>query len=93
LANRRTIVGCLRAIGRITGHEIGVDKNTTVVLPPPLMSTIQELGGLLATEAAAVTTPAPAPSTPARSTSPTVEVVATDAAFTTGDSEAPATRQ
>lgn len=33
--------------------EIGVDKNTTVVFPAPLMSTIQELGGFLAREASA----------------------------------------
>jgi regulator of protease activity HflC (stomatin/prohibitin superfamily) len=44
--------------------EIGVDKNTTVVFPAPLMSTIQELGGFLAREAAAVTTPPPAPVPP-----------------------------
>jgi regulator of protease activity HflC (stomatin/prohibitin superfamily) len=60
--------------------EIGVDKNTTVVFPAPLMSTIQELSGFLAREAAAVTTAARAPSTPATSTSPAVEVPATDAA-------------
>jgi regulator of protease activity HflC (stomatin/prohibitin superfamily) len=36
--------------------EIGVDKNTTVVFPAPLMSTIQELGAFLAREAAAATT-------------------------------------
>ena len=36
--------------------EIGVDKNTTVVFPAPLMSTIQELGAFLAREAAAVIT-------------------------------------
>ena len=39
--------------------EIGVDKNTTVVFPAPLMSTIQELGAFLAREtkaAAAVST-------------------------------------
>jgi hypothetical protein len=40
--------------------EIGVDKNTTVVFPAPLMSTIQELGAFLAREQAAVT-PATAP--------------------------------
>src|SRR6266480_3015261 len=34
--------------------EIGVDKNTTVVFPAPLMSTIQELGAFLARETAAV---------------------------------------
>ncbi len=48
--------------------EIGVDKNTTVVFPAPLMSTIQELGSFLAREATAAgparsptPTPAPAP--------------------------------
>jgi len=39
--------------------EIGVDKNTTVVFPAPLMSTIGELGTFLAREAAAATSPAP----------------------------------
>jgi hypothetical protein len=44
--------------------EIGVDKNTTVVFPAPLMSTIQELGNFLAREQAAVTPPqSPAPAT------------------------------
>src|ERR1700724_3321671 len=33
--------------------ESGVDKNTTVVFPAPLMSTIQELGALLARETTA----------------------------------------
>jgi regulator of protease activity HflC (stomatin/prohibitin superfamily) len=33
--------------------EIGVDKNTTVVFPAPLMSTIGELGSFLAREASA----------------------------------------
>ena len=32
--------------------EIGVDKNTTVVFPAPLMSTIGELGAFLARETA-----------------------------------------
>jgi len=50
--------------------EIGVDKNTTVVFPAPLMSTIEELGSFLAREKAAATgavtagngsLPAPAP--------------------------------
>jgi len=73
--------------------EIGVDKNTTVVFPAPLMSTVQELGGFLAREAAAVTTPARAPSTPATSIPPAVEVAATDAAFNTaGCNGVPATR-
>jgi regulator of protease activity HflC (stomatin/prohibitin superfamily) len=37
--------------------EIGVDKNTTVVFPAPLMSTIEELGSFLAREKAAATGP------------------------------------
>ena len=82
--------------------EIGVDKNTTVVFPAQLMSTIQELGAFLAREQAAVTAPAPAPTTPApaattpatSSPSPTVEVEvpATDAAFNTDYDGEPATR-
>ena len=43
--------------------EIGVDKNTTVVFPAPLMTTIAELGSFLARENTAAT-PAPAPATP-----------------------------
>jgi regulator of protease activity HflC (stomatin/prohibitin superfamily) len=38
--------------------EIGADKNSTVVFPAPLMSTIAELGSFLAREAAA-STPSP----------------------------------
>jgi regulator of protease activity HflC (stomatin/prohibitin superfamily) len=41
--------------------EIGVDKNTTVVFPAPLMTTIAELGAFLARETAAAT-PSMAPS-------------------------------
>src|SRR6266516_1729379 len=41
--------------------EIGVDKNTTVVFPAPLMSTIGELGAFLAREQAAATTAPAAP--------------------------------
>jgi regulator of protease activity HflC (stomatin/prohibitin superfamily) len=37
--------------------EIGVDKNTTVVFPAPLMSTIGELGSFMAREGAAATQP------------------------------------
>jgi regulator of protease activity HflC (stomatin/prohibitin superfamily) len=44
--------------------EIGVDKNTTVVFPAPLMSTIGELGSFLAREAAAAKLPAPTSSAP-----------------------------
>jgi regulator of protease activity HflC (stomatin/prohibitin superfamily) len=40
--------------------EIGVDKNTTVVFPAPLMSTIAELGAFLARETAAATSVAAA---------------------------------
>jgi regulator of protease activity HflC (stomatin/prohibitin superfamily) len=39
--------------------EIGVDKNTTVVFPAPLMSTIAELGSFLASEKAAATAALP----------------------------------
>jgi hypothetical protein len=45
--------------------EIGVDKNTTVVFPAPLMTTIAELGSFLAREQAAspppLTTAGPIP--------------------------------
>jgi regulator of protease activity HflC (stomatin/prohibitin superfamily) len=41
--------------------ELGVDKNTTVVFPAPLMSTIAELGTFLAHESAAATGPRPQP--------------------------------
>ena len=49
--------------------EIGVDKNTTVVFPAPLMSTIQELGNFLAREQAAGTPPPPSPA-PVTATAP-----------------------
>jgi regulator of protease activity HflC (stomatin/prohibitin superfamily) len=39
--------------------EIGVDKNTTVVFPAPLMSTIQELSAFLAREATAASAATP----------------------------------
>jgi regulator of protease activity HflC (stomatin/prohibitin superfamily) len=64
--------------------EIGVDKNTAVVFPAPLMSTIQELGGFLAREAAAVTT---AQSSPAL---PTVPAAEAPAAVDQGANGAPA---
>jgi regulator of protease activity HflC (stomatin/prohibitin superfamily) len=45
--------------------EIGVDKNTTVVFPAPLMTTIAELGAFMARETAAASgPPAAASSTP-----------------------------
>ena len=43
--------------------ELGVDKNTTVVFPAPLMSTIGELGTFLAREAAGATSAATAAAT------------------------------
>jgi regulator of protease activity HflC (stomatin/prohibitin superfamily) len=79
--------------------EIGVDQNTTVVFPAPLMSTIQELGAFLAREQAAGTTPAPTSTTPAKepavpasASSPTVELPKTDAGFNTDYNGAPAAR-
>jgi hypothetical protein len=75
--------------------EIGVDHNTTVVFPAPLMSTIQELGAFLAREQAAGTTPTPAPTSPARpatSASSAVELPATEAAFNTDSNRGPAAR-
>ncbi|WP_426566210.1 slipin family protein [Angustibacter sp. McL0619] len=57
--------------------ELGVDKNTTVVFPAPLMSTIAELGAFLAREAAAAAgPPAPARTLP----SPPLIPVATNGA-------------
>jgi regulator of protease activity HflC (stomatin/prohibitin superfamily) len=50
--------------------EIGVDKNTTVVFPAPLMSTIQELGNFLTREAAAATPPQPPAPAAAPATAP-----------------------
>ncbi|OYN77950.1 band 7 domain-containing protein [Mycolicibacterium sphagni] len=44
--------------------ELGVDKNTTVVFPAPLMSTIAELGAFLAREGAAAVDPQPQPPIP-----------------------------
>jgi regulator of protease activity HflC (stomatin/prohibitin superfamily) len=53
--------------------ELGVDKNTTVVFPAPLMSTIQELGNFLTREQAAATPPpAPPPTPPAAEVSAAV---------------------
>ena len=44
--------------------ELGVDKNTTVVFPAPLMSTIAELGTFLTRESAAALQPEPQPPIP-----------------------------
>jgi regulator of protease activity HflC (stomatin/prohibitin superfamily) len=49
--------------------EIGVDKNTTVVFPGPLMSTIQEIGAFLSRETGAVAK-LPAPSGNGRAKAP-----------------------
>jgi hypothetical protein len=66
--------------------ELGVDQNTTVVFPAPLMSTIQELGNFLAREQTAVTTPpqAPAPPTVPAAPAPAAVDQGTDGAPTTG---------
>ena len=64
--------------------EIGVDKNTTVVFPAPLMSTIEELGRFLAREAAAVSTPPPAPPTLPGAEVPAAMVQGVNGAPTTG---------
>src|SRR6266542_1171054 len=66
--------------------EIGVDKNTTVVFPAPLMSTIQELGAFLAREQAAVTTPAPTPTTTTPATPATRPATVTAPVAVTGPS-------
>lgn len=55
--------------------ELGVDKNTTVVFPAPLMSTIGELGSFLARETAAATA---GPHTPVAAHTPVVLPVATN---------------
>ena len=47
--------------------EIGVDKNSTIVFPAPLMSTIGELGAFLRHETAAAGIPLGAPASPAPS--------------------------
>jgi regulator of protease activity HflC (stomatin/prohibitin superfamily) len=52
--------------------ELGVDKNTTVVFPAPLMSTIGELGSFLARETAASAAHTPPTAPPAAGTAPTV---------------------
>jgi hypothetical protein len=40
--------------------EIGVDKNSTIMFPAPLMSTIEEIGAFLRREAAAAAAGPPA---------------------------------
>jgi regulator of protease activity HflC (stomatin/prohibitin superfamily) len=60
--------------------EIGVDKNTTVVFPAPLMSTIGELGSFLAREVAAANQ-----STPSVQASTVARVAATNGAAEPND--------
>jgi regulator of protease activity HflC (stomatin/prohibitin superfamily) len=55
--------------------EIGVDKNTVVVFPAPLMSTIAEVGSFLARESAAAGSPGEA--TEPTSGTDTLELVPT----------------
>jgi hypothetical protein len=68
--------------------EIGVDKNTTVVFPAPLMSTIGELGNFLATEAASARShsadpgPSRTPSAAATATLATTEAMLGDGLLT-----------
>jgi regulator of protease activity HflC (stomatin/prohibitin superfamily) len=62
--------------------EIGVDKNTTVVFPAPLMSTIGELGSFLARETAAAGAVAAGPP-------PTVAAPAIAAAVPSPDARLP----
>ncbi len=73
--------------------EIGVDKNTTVVFPAPLMTTIAELGAFLAREQAAAT-PALPPSggAPALVTaSPVTAALVTPAPVTAANGTTPNT--
>lgn len=56
--------------------EIGVDKNSTIVFPAPLMSTIQELGAFLSRETAAASHPVPVtPGQPTQASSATQPAV------------------
>jgi regulator of protease activity HflC (stomatin/prohibitin superfamily) len=50
--------------------EVAVDRNSTVVFPAPLMSTINELGAFLARESAAAATMPAVPDTPAAAVGP-----------------------
>jgi regulator of protease activity HflC (stomatin/prohibitin superfamily) len=63
--------------------DIGVDKNTTVVFPAPLMSTIQELGNFLTREQTAAVPTSPPSSEPRTVPAPVVDQ-GTNGAPTTG---------
>lgn len=56
--------------------ELGVDKNTTVVFPAPLMSTISELGAFLARETAGASTAVEASAVDALSIGPPTDSIA-----------------
>ncbi len=64
--------------------ELGVDKNTTVVFPAPLMSTIAELGTFLAREQSAATTAGAATAVPGV---PGVPAVSDPGAVTNGSTD------
>ncbi|MGH8898824.1 MAG: slipin family protein [Egibacteraceae bacterium] len=67
--------------------EIGVDKNTTVVFPAPLMSTIQELGAFLGREREAAAAATPAAALPVEASAPDPDL------DTHGPHETPAARR
>jgi hypothetical protein len=70
--------------------EIGVDKNTTVVFPAPLMTTIAEVGAFLAREpAAARPTAAASTTTPPESHRDVAETALTAAGRTDRDARTP----
>jgi len=64
--------------------ELGVDKNTTVVFPAPLMSTIAELGTFLAREATAATEPQLQPPIPIPAPTPAPTPAAPNGTSTAG---------
>ncbi len=66
--------------------EIGVDKNTTVVFPAPLMTTIAELGTFLARETAAAAAPALLPANASRHPVAAVNGAAATGSAATGPS-------
>jgi hypothetical protein len=79
--------------------EIGVDQNTTVVFPAPLMRTHPRTGGIPGPGASRRHTPTPAPTAPAKATATpasftgsAVELPATNAGVNTDDNGAPAAR-
>jgi regulator of protease activity HflC (stomatin/prohibitin superfamily) len=64
--------------------EIGVDKNTTVVFPAPLMSTIEELGAFLSREASAAWVSRAQPSSDVPAVTDVVTAVSVGASGTGG---------